>query len=202
MRSSLFSLHWFGVSGTIDFSHCSTLSLSRSSIARIVKRFCGLPARSSTQLATSIFHNPSVNPDGGLPGRAPRTTRFMTTKAEWQSLNGRHPVRTYQELGCIFQWVEERTYLDGCHPHRVYVCAHRGELFQILTRESEELRVNQFRSHPPRCASCCTIGNCAPSDRFINSHGEPEVRKSGTTRRVDEDVGLATTVFRQHHLHL
>jgi len=61
----------------------------------------------------------------------------MTVKLLVQSSNGRHPVRTYWEVGLAFLKVETRTHLEDCHPNCPDIRAHRGELFLKTTSKPE-----------------------------------------------------------------
>ena len=96
------SLHDFGMIGTIDFSHSSTLSFNRSSTVQAAGRPRSSWACCTAHVSTNSSHNASESPEGGLFGRPPSLTLSITVSIRLTSSNGTHPVRTYQEIDSVF----------------------------------------------------------------------------------------------------
>lgn len=75
---SPFLFHSSGTSGTIDFPQLSTSFCSRSSTADADGRLLDSGPSSTTQVATSSFHNVPENPEAGREGRSPLMTLYIT----------------------------------------------------------------------------------------------------------------------------
>ena len=87
------------------------------------------PPRPRLSPATPII---CQNPGAGLSGRTTLMTLYMTVQVLADSLNGLHPVRTYQEVNLSFRWGETLTHLKDRHPDCIDICVHGGGCLKIL----------------------------------------------------------------------
>ena len=132
--------HCAGITGTNVFPQSSTHSFNWSSTVVADGRFFDAGPSSTVKVATNVSHIASEIPSDGLSGRTPWMTLNITASVLLISLNGRHPVRTYQEVGPIFLRAGTCIYLEDCHPNCIDIRAHGGKKFQKFVSESEFLR--------------------------------------------------------------